>query len=245
MNLKKLLSLSKGKYFVWGGQDDWWHKEFITHLLAKIESDKGFTLVGCATRKIEKDGQYLDIGDREVGAPEQASKRQNIYSILFARKGFFLRRFLKNNYLIHGLINTEKLKYCTDIFPEVRQLTNERDLMALMAISGKWGFVNEVLFYKRNWTGSELREGNRGPKTCVWRRMLLPIHQTIQLITSLGRMKSGSNSLKIYGMVVAATTHFIWRLKRSWFSPIYSPICHRVRSMLKKLIKHERALNLN
>ena len=163
-NFEKILHLCSGKYITYACQDDYWDENFISYLVEKLESDNSAVLAASATQLLDKnDNKYKELRYNGKWNPEKLSTYRLIYSLMLPLN---YGKWIKNFLLFHGVLRTDILKYCYSIFPGV--IEHDRHFLLLLALSGKWCYVDRVLYFRRAGVGGmRLKEMSNDP---VYRR---------------------------------------------------------------------------
>lgn len=58
-NMKFLLNIAKGKYFMWAANDDMWHPDFIQTLMVGLETNPDAVIAFCPVVDIDEDDNFL------------------------------------------------------------------------------------------------------------------------------------------------------------------------------------------
>ena len=193
-NFKKILHLCSGKYVTYASQDDYWDENFISYLVEKLESNNSAVLAASAARCFYKnaekysaarfiyknDEKYREYHYNGKWNPEKLSTYGLIYSLMLPLN---YGKWIKNHLFYHGVLRTDIMKYCFSIFPGV--IEHDRHFLLLLALSGKWCYVDRVLYFRRVGVGGlHLKEMSNDP---VYRRKKNIFHPII----SLGQMFFG------------------------------------------------------
>jgi glycosyltransferase involved in cell wall biosynthesis len=144
-NFKKTLRKANGKYFVYASQDDFWEHDFISTLVNKLEENSS-TIMAMGRTYIHADN---DESIREVPLIHNLSFNQcNLFTQgLYLVYPFKRGQFIKNNLFFHGVINTQALRAAEDAFPGVMGI--DRMYLMQLALSGKWIWVDKILYHRR------------------------------------------------------------------------------------------------
>jgi len=163
-NFKKILNLCSGKYITYASQDDYWDENFISYLVEKLESNNSAVLAGSAVQLLDKnDEKYKELHFNGKWNPEKFSIHKLMYSLMLPLN---YGKWIKNHLFYHGVLRTDILKYCFSIFPGV--IEHDRHFLLLLALSGKWCYVDRVLYFRRVGVGGiHLKEMSNDP---VYRR---------------------------------------------------------------------------
>lgn len=147
-NFNFVLSKAKGKYFMWGGADDHWHKHYLKYLVNFLTKNSQYDLVA---------SEYIYFSDktksaRKIEQPE-FTKYPRIKSILtFLHNGLSLI----NDVLYYGLIKTKLLKELGGHIVDRRRryvnyLNNDIYSTYYWLIKGiRFAIIPKILFYKRD-----------------------------------------------------------------------------------------------
>jgi glycosyltransferase involved in cell wall biosynthesis len=207
-NFRKILNLSSGKYIIYASQDDYWDENFISYLVEKLESDNGAVLAASATQLLDKkDKKYKELRYNGKWNPEKLSPYRLIYSLMLPLNyGKWIEnkdneKWIKNNFFFHGVLRTDTLKYCYRIFPGVAG--HDRHFLLLLALSGKWCYVDRVLYFRRVGVGGiDLKEMSNDP---VYRRKMNIFHPIIalfQMFIGVIRHREPKISIKLFSIII-------------------------------------------
>jgi glycosyltransferase involved in cell wall biosynthesis len=216
-NFRKILELSSGKYITYASQDDYWDKDFIYYLVEKLESNNTAVLAGSATRLLDKqDKKYQEIHFSDKWNPEKSSTYRLIYSLMLPLNyGKWIKdknngKFIKNNFFIHGVLRTDILKYCYSIFPGV--VGHDRHFLLLLALSGKWCYVDRVLFFRRvNVGGNRLKKMSNDPVYRLKKNLFHPLIALFQMFAGVIKHSDSKISIKLYS-IPFIITHVIYEI---------------------------------
>jgi len=152
-NLLKILNDAKSKYFVWASQDDYWAEDFLLLLVEKLEKNEGLSLAFSAIELIDSEltARKLSFGGR--WNPNKLTHYGLISALLLPVSKF---SWLKTNLAVHGVVRTEALKTAFDHLIGIAN--QDRIYILFLIFQGRWGYIDEKLYYRRTFTGYLLRE---------------------------------------------------------------------------------------
>jgi glycosyltransferase involved in cell wall biosynthesis len=149
-NFELLVDQAKGKYFMWGSDDDWWDKLFLEKSVALLEANEKLILVssGCDCYGTNKKYSYSYDTLSTVGLNKLGGFKKYIENIYHNK--------LKVAALIHGLFRKDNITGLS--FRE--QLGNDFDFMSIVSLKGEITCVEEVLIKKTRDRGKKYKFGN-------------------------------------------------------------------------------------
>jgi glycosyltransferase involved in cell wall biosynthesis len=191
-NFQKTLRFSKGEYFVWASQDDYWESDFVSTLVKCIKGEEGVVLAMGITSSEYPNETICEIQTLDNMNPNQMTMFQTACSIIMP---FDHDVVVKNNHLIHGLIKINALRKVDRAFPGV--MLNERYYLFLLALLGKIRYKEKILFHKTIHKDYS-RKYDKNKKTVevhlqlqgFW---LSPIIGSIQMLIGTARLKITHN----------------------------------------------------
>ena len=197
-NFRKILHLSSGKYITYASQDDYWDENFIAYLVEKLESNNSAVLAGSAAALLDKnDEKYKEVHCNGKWNPEKLSTYGLISSVMLPLN---YGKWIKNFLLFHGVLRTDILKYCFSIFPGV--IEHDRHFLLLLALSGKWCYVDRVLFFYRVGRGRHLREMSNDPIYRRKRNIFHPIIGLFQMFFGVIKHRDAKISTKLFSILI-------------------------------------------
>lgn len=134
-NFKTVLNAAEGEFFMWAAADDYWHKQFISRLLPKLQADPAVGVAMCAVERRYTDGTLLDT----VRFTGNMNPNNMAFFSLLAK----ILSGAKYNLFIYGLFRRDLLRKSTMHFPEV--LGGDRQFIAMLSLSTRFCYVDEVL----------------------------------------------------------------------------------------------------
>ena len=201
-NLRKILHLCSGKYITCASQDDYWDENFISYLVEKLESNNSAVLAGSAAQMLDKkDKIYKERHYNGKWNPEKLNTHRLICSLMLPLNN---GRWIKNNLFFHGVIRTDSLKYCHSIFPGV--IEHDRHFLLLLALSGKWCYVDRVLYFRRVGAGGiHLKEMSNDPVYRRKRNFFHPIISLFQMFIGVIKHRDSKISTKLFSIPIIIT----------------------------------------
>jgi len=206
-NFLKILHLCSGKYITYASQDDYWDENFISYLVEKLEFNSSAVLAASAAQLLDKnDKVYKEQHYNGKWNPEKLSTYGLIYSLMLPSNYWKWienknnKKWIKNNLFFHGVLRTDILKYCFSIFPGI--IEHDRHFLLLLALSGKWCYVDRVLYFRRVGSGIHLREMSNDP---VYRRKMNIFHPIIalfQMFIGVIRHRDAKISAKLFSILI-------------------------------------------
>jgi len=144
-NYEKVLRKAQGDYFVWTSQDDYWEKYFVSKLVSKLQADPEAVIAMGRTVCHTSDDEY--VGEVSLVEPSYSGFEGYFKQALRLMHPVKDGVLLKNNLFLHGVINASKLKNADKSFPGM--MVVDRHYLLQLALSGKWLFVDEILYHRR------------------------------------------------------------------------------------------------
>lgn len=141
-NFNKVFSLTTGHYFMWAAHDDWWHHDYITECVSKLQ--KHHSAVLCFTQITRV---FIDQDNKELLTDEKQICTQNIKSSYKRLYGFISKQ--NTAIPIYGLIRKESLDK-TALFQ--LYLGSDRGLLSQLAILGEFVCVDKPLIWIERYT---------------------------------------------------------------------------------------------
>ena len=197
-NFRKILDLCSGKYITYACQDDYWDKDFISYLVKKLETDNSAVLAASAVQLLDNNDKiYKERRFNGKWNPEKFSTPKLIYSLMLpVKKG----NFIKYNLFFHGVFRIDILKYCLNIFPGI--IEHDRHFLLLLALSGKWCYVDRVLYFRRVGVGIHLRETSNDPIYIRKKNIFHPIISIFQMFIAVLKHRDAKISMKLFSIPV-------------------------------------------
>ena len=206
-NFLKILHLCSGKYITYASQDDYWDENFISSLVEKLESNNSAVLAGSAIQLLDgNDQKYREVHFNGKWNPEQLSTNNLIISLMFPLN---YGKWVKNNLFFHGVIRTDILKYCFSIFPGI--VEHDRHFLLLLALCGKWCYVDQVLYFRRVRVGVHLREMSNDPIYRRKRNIFHPIIGLCQMFVGVIKHRYAKLSTKLFSILIIIM-HIIYKI---------------------------------
>lgn len=198
-NFQKILNLCSGKYVTFASQDDYWDENFISYLVEKLELNNSAVLAGSATQVLDKnDNNYKEVHYNGKWDPERLSTCGLIYSLMLPIN---YGAYIKNNLFFHGVLRTDILKYCYSIFPGIME--HDRHFLLLLALSGKWCYVDRVLYFRRvGGGGIQLKEMSNDPIYRIKRSVFRHIISLYQMFVGVIKHRDAKISIKLLSMLI-------------------------------------------
>ena len=220
-NFLKILHLCSGKYVTYASQDDYWDENFISYLVEKLESNNGAVLAGSAVQLLDKnDENYKELHYTGKWNPEKLSTYRLICSLMLPLN---YGKWIKSNLFFHGVIRTDILKYCFSIFPGI--VEHDRHFLLLLALSGKWCYVDRVLYFRRVDVGIHLREMSNDPIYRRKRNIFHPIIGLFQMFIGVIKHPDAKISAKLFAILISITHVSYEILKPFKAKKIFKLIC--------------------
>jgi len=192
-NLLKILRNTNSEYFVWASQDDYWDKDFLSLLVKKLEIDKGLSLAFSAINLIDRDSTVRKLSFEGRWNPNNLTQYGLIAALLLPVSNF---SWLKTNLAVHGLVRTQVLKTA---FDHLIGIANQDRIYILFSIlQGRWGYVDDVLYYRRTFTGYQLREKSDDLIAKSQKLFITPLKCAIKMVCGTVRITSVPMLMKVY-----------------------------------------------
>jgi glycosyltransferase involved in cell wall biosynthesis len=216
-NFRKILHLSSGKYIAYVSQDDYWDENFISYMVEKLESDNNAVLAASAIQLLDKmDKKTKELHFSGKWNPERLSTYGLIYSLMLPLnygkwlKDKHCQKWLKNNFFFHGVLRTDILNYCYSIFPGI--VGHDRHFLLLLALSGKWCYVDRVLYFRRVGAGGiQLKKLSNDPVYKRKNNAFHPIIGLFQMFAGVIKHRDSKISTKLFSIPIIIA-HVIYEL---------------------------------
>ena len=197
-NFQKILHLCSGKYIIYASQDDYWDENFISYLVEKLESNNSAVLAGSAVQLLDKnDKKYKELHYNGKWNPEKLSIHKLMYSLMLPLN---YGKWIKYNLFFHGVLRTDILKYCFSIFPGI--VEHDRHFLLLLVLSGKWCYVDRVLYFRRVGRGIDIREMSNDPIYRRKRNIFHPIIGLFQMFFGVIKHRDAKISTKLFSILI-------------------------------------------
>jgi hypothetical protein len=135
----------QARYFAWVSDHDEWHPRWLERMRAQLDADPTAVLAYPITRRIGQDGIELDKGPRLFETTQWRTDRE--------RWRHFCHHGVGAGDMVYGLMRADALARA-GIFRRV--LRPDRLLMAELTLSGSFHQVPEVLWFRRESTGTSV-----------------------------------------------------------------------------------------
>lgn len=139
-------------------------------------------------------------------------------------------KWIKNNLFFHGVLRTDILKYCYSIFPGV--IGHDRHFLLLLALSGKWCYVDRVLYFRRDGVGGiHLKKMSNDP---VYRRKMNIFHPIIglsQMFIGVIKHRDSKISTKLFSIPIIFA-HAIYEILEPFKFIVVKPLRFCLRRKL-------------
>ena len=139
-NMNRVFELSRGEYFRWTGDDDWFDREYLEKSVAYLEDHPEFIAVTCYVKYSDDDGNefYAEYTGERMESFDTARRFDRLLHLLVSDY-----RYSDTHY---ALYRASALKQ-TDLLPFV--YGPDRVLSAQLVLVGPFGHIPECLFYRR------------------------------------------------------------------------------------------------
>jgi glycosyltransferase involved in cell wall biosynthesis len=145
-NLYAILERAKGDCWFWASQDDWWEPGFVSTLARLLADNPDAACAQGAVRVTDQNGRELRVSRFNGAAnPCQMTGYQWARSLL--TKLDLAGASTENAHFIHGLLRTDVYRRAAALWPNGVYLS-ERHILALIALSHRFLYVDRVLFHK-------------------------------------------------------------------------------------------------
>lgn len=147
-NMRIVLEMAKGEYFMWAADDDLWSSDFISTLYEKLEMHPDAGVAMGAVRMVNEDGSLInEIEFTGKDNPDQKNFFNMVTTVAIPPQ--------KHNLFIYGLFRTEILKKAMDGFND--DSCRDRLLLCLIALTAGFKHVDRFLFTKTCYNVSSVR----------------------------------------------------------------------------------------
>lgn len=196
-NLLKILSKVESEYFVWASQDDYWDKNYLMRLVSKLEENQRLSLAFSAIGLINKDMSMKELNFRGKWDPNSLTKYELINALLLPVNKL---NWLKTNLAVHGVVRTSAIKYAFDNLIGIAE--HDRIYILFMIYRGSWGYVDEILYFRRTFTGIQLREVAKDVISEKQKLHTMPLTSSLKMLYGTMRSSDVSILLRLYSIII-------------------------------------------
>jgi glycosyltransferase involved in cell wall biosynthesis len=142
-NFNRVLSLARGKYFMWASYDDLWEPAFVSKLVSALEANPPAVLAFCSCYRMDPEGKILRANRlyKRLSHPNRLVRAQR-YIWFPPREGRAM--------VFYGLMRTAVVKEMGGI-KAFEQWDSSDDMFVLrLLLKGDFAFTEEFLFRKRD-----------------------------------------------------------------------------------------------
>ena len=196
-NFLNLLHDVKTEYVVWASQDDYWHERFLEILVGELEEDADLSLAFSAIQLIDRDSRVRELHFNNKWNPNNLSQYGLIAALLLP---IYKLSWLKTNLAIHGVVRTAAMK---NAFDNLLGIANHDRIFVLFTIFyGKWRYVERVLYFRRTFTGVELRIKSQDKILLAQNNILAPIISSFKMLYGAARISCIPLRMKLFTLVI-------------------------------------------
>jgi len=131
---------AKSEYFMWAADDDFYHPEFVSSLVKKMDDNRNVSLGMSATNVVDENAQVIDTISFKNNNPNDLSYIKLAMKIT-SKKG------LKYNHFLYGIYRRDMLEKIIYSFTEI--LWADRIFICQIALGCKMLYIDKFLFNKR------------------------------------------------------------------------------------------------
>lgn len=145
-NLRRVVELADGDYFLYASQDDIWAPNFVSRLVREVERMPDAVAAMSAVRSVVPNDEEKAVATiAPADWPQLHGHLANAISVVTkrGRSG----HGVKNNMFIHGIVRMAVFREVLRSFPGI--FVAERQLVCQLALAGRLVYVDEVLFTKQ------------------------------------------------------------------------------------------------
>jgi len=219
-NMEFLLKEARGEYFMWAGNDDLWHHDFITELVNGLEKTKDSIVAFCNVMEIDEDNNKLKIHDpslinyRDNTPAKRLKKLIKVFYDGFGYGLFIKKEIVNVKFPVWWWIN-KKCPY-NNIYP------------TLCFYLTKGNFIlcgNKPLWYNRIKNANNINHKMPFPNSSMRGYFAFVLWKFNLVLTSLSQIKRGGGSIFL---IMNVSTSMILR----WF---LLPIIYEFINSVKRL----------
>lgn len=196
-NLLKILKDAESKYFVWASQDDYWAEDFLLLLVEKLEKNESLSLAFSAIELIDSELNARKLSFVGRWNPNKLTQYGLIAALLLPVSKF---SWLKTNLALHGVVRTEALKTAFDHLVGIAN--QDRIYILFLILQGRWGYVDEKLYYRRTFTGYLLRENVMDGISKSQKSKITPLICSIKMMCGTMRFTNIPIKMKLYTFAI-------------------------------------------
>lgn len=196
-NLLKILSKVESEYFVWASQDDYWDKNFLMRLVNKLEENQRLSLAFSTIGLINKDMSMKELNFSGKWDPNSLTQYELINALLLPVNKL---NWLKTNLAVHGVVRTSAIKQAFDNLIGIAE--HDRIYILFMIYRGCWSYVDEVLYFRRTFTGIHLRAAVKDVISDKQKLYSMPLRSSLKMLYGTMRISDVSISMRLYSIII-------------------------------------------
>lgn len=232
-NFNFVLGQAKGSYFLWAGNDDYWHKDYIRKLYQVFLTFPKSVLAVSKFNNVHNNKPYNYLKNQQV---KNGLDRVD-YLIHFLRS--------RNLSYFYGLHRTENLRSVGGYLADSRPFFHSSDFLTIykVLLRGPMSYVNTVLFYKRD-TGHYTNQFslikslnfNRVVVTKILRFLCFPVFYLYDLYYSIKFTTNSNLIFKNKCRLYAAIIFNYFKYNAEYLIKIVKGIAFVLIGLINKLI---------
>tara|TARA_X000000950_G_C13886684_1_gene649143 strand:+ start:1258 stop:2181 length:924 start_codon:yes stop_codon:yes gene_type:complete len=230
-NFKKILQKSKGEYFCWACQDDFFDEKFVEKQVKVFATDQNVVATVPSWDLIKSKKVILTFNYNNYTPPQNESKFSAALNVFRSRRINGIRE--KNNMFIHGLIKKNIFINIINSYNGI--IVSERVIVFFLALYGKLFFIEEKLWKRTNREHISSRPDRiNDPALNLIKKIKNPFLHNIKTMTI---MTFRNRSLNLFKKVLSLSLIFIIILRRIKINVLTNlePIIRRLKKI--KVIK--------
>jgi len=165
-------ALASGKFFKWVGDDDWLAPAYLTRCLESFAEDQRLILVATQQAYVSPDGRSLTSGYTE----------EHLRSDLPVERFAEMLRLLNESYLLIDPIYGVMRRELAASIPRRNMLREDETFAAKLALMGPFGYVPEILSYRRTRPFTRLPQIARRLGVPAWHARVATVLQCRELL---------------------------------------------------------------
>lgn len=196
-NFLNLLRDVETEYVVWASQDDYWHECFLEILVRELEKNLNYSLAFSAIQLIDRDDRVRELNFNNKWNPNNLGEYGLIAALLLP---IYKLSWLKTNLAIHGVVRTAAMK---NAFDKLLGIANHDRIFVLFTIFyGKWRYTDQVLYFRRTFTGNELRAASQDKIFIAQNKILAPIISSFKMLYGTLRDSCIPFRMQLYTLII-------------------------------------------
>jgi glycosyltransferase involved in cell wall biosynthesis len=147
-NFDRVVELSKGEFFMYAADDDWWHPDFLKVLLGDLQAHPGCGVAMSALDLVDETGRVVKPVRLDQG--DHSPNDLGYFGMLLRLMTLWGGSTKSHHYYMYGLFRRNLLKQARRYV--VRTFLGDRMLIATIALATHFRYIDQVLYIKTRHT---------------------------------------------------------------------------------------------